>query len=84
MGQKLQKWYDANPPKQLGFRPTCDCATEGTVPCLVLDPFLGSGSTAIVAAQEGRSYVGIDLADEYCRLARARIQRATAQPRLVI
>jgi len=66
----------------LGFSPTCDCATEDTQPCVVLDPFGGSGTTGIVAVEEGRDYVLIDLSDEYCELARERIARVSAQPRL--
>jgi site-specific DNA-methyltransferase (adenine-specific) len=39
----------------------------------VLDPFIGSGTTAVVAKRLGRNYVGIDTSEEYCRLARERI-----------
>lgn len=40
---------------------------------LVLDPFLGSGTTAAVARKLGRSYVGIDCNPEYCEMARQRL-----------
>jgi site-specific DNA-methyltransferase (adenine-specific) len=40
---------------------------------LVLDPFLGSGTTAVVARRLGRHYLGIDRAAEYCAMARARL-----------
>lgn len=43
---------------------------EGDV---VLDPFIGSGTTAVAAKQLGRAYVGIDVSKEYCRLAEERI-----------
>jgi site-specific DNA-methyltransferase (adenine-specific) len=39
----------------------------------VLDPFLGSGTTAIVAEKLGRSWLGIDCAKEYCAMARRRL-----------
>jgi len=41
---------------------------------LVLDPFLGSGSTAIAAQQEGMNWLGCDIDSEYCTIARARIK----------
>lgn len=41
---------------------------------IVLDPFLGSGTTAVVAEKLGRSYVGIDCVEEYCEMARGRIK----------
>jgi site-specific DNA-methyltransferase (adenine-specific)/site-specific DNA-methyltransferase (cytosine-N4-specific) len=40
---------------------------------MVLDPFLGSGSTAVAAAQLGRHYVGIELASQYCTIASERL-----------
>ena len=40
---------------------------------LVLDPFLGSGTTAAVAKKLGRHYVGIELNPAYVRLARERL-----------
>lgn len=38
----------------------------------VLDPFMGSGTTALAAIQLGRSFVGIDISKEYVELARER------------
>ncbi len=48
---------------------------------VVLDPFCGSGTTALAAAQLKRHYVGIDINNEYCRLAE--IQLPQRQPRLL-
>jgi site-specific DNA-methyltransferase (adenine-specific) len=39
----------------------------------VLDPFLGSGTTAIVARRLGRSFIGIDCNQDYCEMAERRI-----------
>lgn len=41
---------------------------------LVLDPFLGSGSTAVAAARTGRRYVGYDLDPAYVAIARRRVE----------
>lgn len=40
---------------------------------VVLDPFSGSGTTAVVAQKNGRHWIGIDTNKDYCDLARARI-----------
>lgn len=43
----------------------CDCRDAGVKPCLVLDPFSGSGTTGIVAVRLGRSYLGFELNEHY-------------------
>jgi site-specific DNA-methyltransferase (cytosine-N4-specific) len=40
----------------------------------VLDPFLGSGTTGLVAALNGRNFIGIELKAEYIEIARRRLQ----------
>ncbi|MAF11407.1 site-specific DNA-methyltransferase [Candidatus Poribacteria bacterium] len=40
---------------------------------VVLDPFMGSGSTAVACVAEGRRYVGFELNPDYCREAEARL-----------
>lgn len=40
---------------------------------LVLDPFVGSGTTVLAALQLGRSYIGIDISPDYVEIARARV-----------
>jgi modification methylase len=42
---------------------------------VVIDPFMGSGSTAIAAVLTGRHYVGYELSAEYCQLAQARLAK---------
>lgn len=56
----------------------CGCPPGGTV----LDPFLGSGTTAISALTLGRNTVGVDLNASYCAVAEQRIREAFAQPKL--
>ena len=41
---------------------------------LVLDPFMGSGQTALAAAGSGRNWVGYDISEEYVELTRTRVQ----------
>lgn len=51
---------------------------------VVLDPMCGSGTTCKMAIKHGRQYVGIDIAEKYCELARKRIDRFTAQKDIFI
>jgi DNA modification methylase len=44
---------------------------------VVLDPFIGSGTTAVAAVESGRHYVGFEIEPEYIRLAQTRIQEAS-------
>lgn len=47
-----------------------------TVPgALILDPFAGSGSTLVAAAKKCRQYVGIEIDEQYSKLAAARIAK---------
>ena len=43
----------------------------------VLDPFLGSGTTAVACKETGRHYIGIELEEKYCEIARRRVAEAT-------
>ena len=49
---------------------------------LVLDPFMGSGTTAKMAMQNGRDYLGFDISPEYVELAKKRV--AWANPPLLV
>lgn len=42
---------------------------------IVLDPFLGSGTTALAAKKIGRDYIGIDILPEYCKMAEDRLSQ---------
>lgn len=53
------------------------CVLAGCRPGgIVLDPFLGSGTTAVVAEKHGREFIGIDLNPEYTEMAKSRIEAA--------
>jgi hypothetical protein len=49
----------------VGWQKECACSTTEVLPCTVLDPFVGSGTTVVTSMQLGRAGVGIDLSEEY-------------------
>lgn len=49
---------------------------------IILDPFMGSGTTAIAALKSGRKYVGYDICQEYIELAEKRIEPFKVQTKL--
>lgn len=57
-----------------GWQPTCTCSQEGSGRCVILDPFVGSGTSGVVALRHGRDFIGIDLSADYLTLARRRIE----------
>ena len=61
---------------------TCQAVLPPTRPAIVLDPFGGTGTTALVASMHGRTGISIDRSADYCRLAAWRTrdpaQRAAA------
>ena len=57
------------PEKLIEIPITAGCPLGG----IVLDPFIGSGTTAVVAKRLGRNYLGFDLNKKYCKIARRRI-----------
>ncbi|RLI84763.1 site-specific DNA-methyltransferase [Archaeoglobales archaeon] len=50
---------------------------------VVLDPFLGSGTTALVAVKTERRFIGIELKKEYCEMAARRIEPYLYQKKLI-
>jgi len=66
----------------VGYRPACDCnaavprETTGTsVPCLVLDPYAGTGTVLQVARHMGRRSIGIELNEDYIEIAKNKIPK---------
>jgi DNA modification methylase len=57
-----------------GWAPSCTCRCEETVPCVVLDPFGGSGTVAKVARDLGRSSVMIELNPAYVGIMKKRLR----------
>jgi DNA modification methylase len=52
------------------------CVLTSRKDAVILDPFFGSGTTGMVAVQNGRNYVGIDLNEKYCEMAKKRINKS--------
>ena len=59
--------------KTLRWEPSCECKAGKPVPCTILDPFGGAGTTALVADRHQRDAVLIEISEEYAELARQRI-----------
>jgi DNA modification methylase len=51
---------------------------------VVFDPMSGSGTTARVAYEMGRKFIGIDISSEYCQIARQRIKKLEIEPTIFI
>lgn len=66
-----------------GWKPGCTCLPAPPIPATVLFPFVGSGTTLLVAQELGRAGIGIDLRPEYAALTQARLARAGQQPALL-
>ncbi len=47
---------------------------EATTGHIVLDPFVGSGTTAMAATTARRDWIGIDISEDYCKVARERVK----------
>jgi len=71
----------------LGYRPTCSCgiveaaesSTKEQAAGWVLDPFMGSGTTGVVAKEFGVNYVGIDISFQYLD-EQAKVRTKIGQP----
>jgi len=59
----------------------CGC-NAGWESGIVLDPFMGSGTVAVVAERLGRRWIGIEINSEYCEIAKKRILKETRQLKL--
>lgn len=49
---------------------------------IILDPFNGLGTTAVVAKKLGRRYIGIDISEEYCKKTEERLKKTSIQKTL--
>lgn len=70
-----REWAQYEGPRSLGWEPSCSCNAD-VIPCTVLDPFGGSGTTAAVSLQHGRRSILCELSNDYVALIDARIANA--------
>jgi site-specific DNA-methyltransferase (adenine-specific) len=59
-------------PEQLAYDHVVSWSKQGQ---LVYDPFMGSGTTAVVAKQLGRDYIGSEISEEYCAVIEERLKK---------
>ncbi len=72
---KKEKWAGAHPtqkPEELLRRIILSCTNEGDT---ILDPFVGSGTTSIVAKNHGRNSIGIEVNKKYVNIIKKRFKK---------
>lgn len=72
--------HPATFPERLAEDHILSWSNEGDI---VLDPFMGSGTTPKMAKLNGRQYIGIDISEEYCTIANDRVRGLSYQTKLV-
>lgn len=86
-GANLYDWWNINQVKNVSKEKTahpCQMPLEvmkniiGILPenCLVIDPFMGSGTTGVACMELGRDFIGIEINTEYFNIAKERIKQA--------
>ena len=73
-----EKHHQTEKPVELIEKLLAICPSDG----IVLDPFMGSGSTGVACINTGRDFIGIELDPGYFQMAQKRIEDAQAQMRL--
>ena len=73
IGKEDERWHPTQKPLDLFQWIVEKYSDPGHI---ILDPFLGSGTTAVAARMLGRKYVGIELSEKYCEMARRRVASA--------
>jgi len=75
-GYAVRSWYSRRLERswyRVRWQARIDAAWPEPAPCLVLDPFAGSGTVGVVALQRGCSFIGLELNPAYVAIARRRI-----------
>jgi len=58
----------------IGWLPTCSCDAGDPIPCRVLDPFSGAGTSSLACERLGLDSIGIDTSAVYIQMARERLE----------
>ena len=85
LGAKLYDWWNINQVKNVNKEKTahpCQMPLEvmknivGILPedSIIIDPFMGSGTTGLACKEIGRNFIGIELNEEYFNIAKDRLQ----------
>ena len=74
--EKAFGYHPTQKPKELLFRCIVASTNESAT---ILDPFCGSGTTGVVAVENGRNFIGIDKAEEYLETTAKRIEAILAK-----
>ncbi len=69
--EKVYGYHPTQKPKELLYRCIMASTNEGDI---VLDPFCGSGTTGLVAVENKRKFIGIEIEAEYMAIAKSRIE----------
>ena len=70
--EEKDRYHPTQKPLHLFKKILEDYSEEGM---MILDPFLGSGTTAVACKQLKRNYIGIELSEEYCSIAKKRLEQ---------
>ena len=86
-GSKIYDWWNVNQVKNVNKEKTshpCQMPLEvmkniiGILPddALIIDPFMGSGTTGVACKAYNKDFIGIEIDSDYCQIAKKRIQEA--------
>lgn len=71
--KKKEKWYHATAKSKEAVKELV--LSHSKESDLVVDCFIGSGTTAVVCKKTNRKFIGFEISKEYCKLARKRIRQ---------
>ena len=72
VSKEKQRFHPTQKPVELFSKILLDYSQEND---LILDPFLGSGTTAVACQELHRRFIGIEISEKYCEIARERLKQ---------